>query len=248
MPRAPQAPREPRASAVHTPGDPRTLLLGLLLLSLVLARAAPLTLLPAAGLLAAIVRWSATPPATLLLGLRPLLWVLPLLFGARLWEAAGGGGLTVAAAGMAGLAIVRILLVLAFALLFGRLCAAAAAAEALAWLLRPLLGRHAQRVAFLLGLTLRTIPELRHRLSVIRLAQRARRGPRPRRVHELLQAITALLRSAVLRSERRAAALALRGHETAQPRPPAPLPAVALLPVLPLGLALAVHLWASWTL
>lgn len=228
------APQRPSA-------DARVLLLGLLLLSLLLFVAPASGLAASAVLLVTVLRWSATSPWRLAVALRPFLWLLPVLFGARLWEAAAAAsGWSWALLVPAAVGVARVALVVAFAAWFGLTCPAASAREALTWLLRPVLRGRAHRVATLLSLTLRTIPELRLRLRTIRLAQKARRGPRSRRLPDLLQSLATLLRGALVRSDRRAQALALRGHESARPLSPAPLGVGQLLPLLPLTAALVV--------
>lgn len=180
--------RERRAIGSFVPGDTlahrldaRTKVLCLLVASIASFAAAPPAGLAvaAAGLVAALAA-SRTSPLRVLLALRPALLVLGFSLLANTVVLVGQPGVSVDGFLRSAQAIVRIVLVVGFALVFSATTMPPAIADALASLLRPLarLGVPVGDISTMASIALRFIPLTAEEVLRIRSAQRAR-GARP---------------------------------------------------------------------
>lgn len=182
----------------------------------------------AAGLVAALAA-SRTSPATVLLGLRPAALILALSLVSNAVVLAGQPGFSPEGLARSAAMVVRIALVVGFALSFSSTTAPPAIADALAALMAPLarLGVPVGGISMSASVALRFIPLTADEVSRIRCAQRARgarldEGGVARRLHSWAQVLVPLLVGLFRRADELASAMCDRcytGEQTSLSEP-----------------------------
>jgi len=207
----------PGSSRLHRL-DPRFKIVILALTGAATASAAPVGLAILSALMLAGLRAARLPPRRLLADLRPLLIMLAAVAALRAFTIPGPPlwpPLPASRPGLVQGAIFawRVLVVVFGGILLSATTRTWALRAAVAWLLTPVPGVPARRVATMVGMVVRFIPEVLHQAALVREAQQARgiaacRNP----LRRLYLWIAVLMRRTLLKSDHLALAMISRGY------------------------------------